>query len=70
MTIFPKDEVMDDESIICPYCGHEHIDMSASPEGEEDDGQIVCEKCKRMFAWQRIVQIEYRTWQLSDAEGK
>jgi hypothetical protein len=50
------------EDIVCPHCGHVHVDSWEWGGGEEGDWEdYECECCENKFNWSRHVKISYST---------
>jgi transcription elongation factor Elf1 len=52
------------DNIVCPYCGHEHID---SWEYDCNDAEAYCGGCGEEFSYERIIQINYTTRKLKQS---
>lgn len=46
------------DEIVCPHCGYEMMD---SYEMDDDDGEIECYECSKLFHYQRSKRIWYST---------
>ena len=57
---------MNDEKLICPYChkAQDENNYEKSMHTNKNWQSIVCEHCKKMFAFMEIVKREYVSVQL------
>jgi len=49
------------EFIVCPYCGHVHVDSWEWNGDDERERDGECEACGKPFRWTRHVSIKYST---------
>ncbi|MEN6292864.1 MAG: hypothetical protein ABFD07_12720 [Methanobacterium sp.] len=55
------------DNIVCPYCGYKEMDSWEL--GDYDDNHE-CGSCEKVFAFERIKTVEYKSYPLSDKEMK
>lgn len=46
------------DEIVCPYCGYEY---SECYEFSEDDDEILCDQCDKIFSYSRHMEVTYTT---------
>lgn len=46
---------------VCPYCGEEASDSWELGSGREEDGEMECGHCNRLFHWSREISVTYST---------
>lgn len=52
----------DTYEVVCPYCGHEHLDSSEL----DDSGKMECDKCEKAFNFEREITVDYSTWKIKE----
>lgn len=52
-----------EEKLVCPYCGHEHKDLSGFIEDEEEwtEYEYDCEECGETFSWHYTIRYNFTT---------
>lgn len=55
---------------VCPNCANEFEDTEELDQSNNAHGDLKCPNCGYIYNWQRIVEIEYRTWPSMEKEGK
>lgn len=58
-----------DNSLICPYCGHERKVVYEDFEDcyAEDETEIQCDECEKYFTAARYVSFDYETFKNDEA---
>jgi DNA-directed RNA polymerase subunit RPC12/RpoP len=52
-------ETCDAECVVCPYCGHRHMDSGEYFNQAEEDTEIICVECDEPFEASRRVSVIY-----------
>ena len=51
------------EDAVCPYCGHGEPGCDL-----EDEGIAQCSSCRKGYAYERVIEVSYNTWEAEEQD--